>query len=197
MPRPEIRVVRGNDLLPYIPELARLRMGVFREFPYLYEGTDANEAKYLRTYMQSPRAMAALAFVAQDLVGASTGLPMADEVPAFKQPFEDRGIHTAQLFYWGETVLLPAYRGQGLFKEFLRAREDYARSLQMKHLCFCGVLRAEDDPHRPAGYQPLDPIWNYFGYAQQPDLVAHFPWLEIGGTEPVDHRLMFWMKALV
>lgn len=36
-----IHVVRksGTDLIPYIPELARLRIQVFRDFPYLYDGT--------------------------------------------------------------------------------------------------------------------------------------------------------------
>jgi len=36
-----IRIERrsGPALLPYIPELARLRIEVFRDFPYLYDGS--------------------------------------------------------------------------------------------------------------------------------------------------------------
>lgn len=193
---PDFLLVTGSGLRPHIPALARLRIQVFREYPYLYEGTDASEAEYLQTYIQSPGAAAVLAFDSGRMIGASTGIPMSDEVDAFRKPFTDKNIDTDSLFYGGETVLLPEYRGSGLYKSFLFAREDYARSLGSQKICFCGVVRDENDPRQPDDYRPLDQVWKYFGYQPQTDLVAHFPWKEIGGTEEISHPLMFWMKEL-
>ena len=34
-----IQVVTGSAIAPYVDDLARLRMQVFRDFPYLYDGT--------------------------------------------------------------------------------------------------------------------------------------------------------------
>lgn len=193
---PDFLVVSGAQIKPHIPELAKLRIQVFREYPYLYEGTDENEADYLQTYTRSPRAMVALAFEQGRLFGASTGLPMADEVAAFRQPFEDKGINTQDLFYGGETVLLADFRGRGFYRSFLEARENYAHGLGLKTICFCAVRRERDDPRKPEGYQPLDEVWKHFGYQPRADLVAHFPWKEVGGAEEINHDLMFWLKTL-
>ena len=40
----------GRQVQPYIQELARLRIEIFRDFPYLYEGDLDYEAQYLQTY---------------------------------------------------------------------------------------------------------------------------------------------------
>jgi len=43
----DIRIERrsGVDLIPYIADLARLRIQVFRDFPYLYDGDLGYEKK--------------------------------------------------------------------------------------------------------------------------------------------------------
>ena len=51
----------GTELLAAIPDLARLRMSVFRDFPYLYAGSAEYEERYLRTYAQAPGALVVLA----------------------------------------------------------------------------------------------------------------------------------------
>jgi len=45
----EIVRVTGADLERWISELARLRIRVFRDWPYLYDGDADYEARYLRT----------------------------------------------------------------------------------------------------------------------------------------------------
>ena len=45
----EIRLLHGAAIAPYIDDLARLRLSVFREFPYLYDGTPEYEADHLAT----------------------------------------------------------------------------------------------------------------------------------------------------
>ena len=69
----------GPDLNQYIDELAQLRMRVFHDFPYLYDGDAEYEARYLKTYIDAPDSVIVLAFDGDKIVGASTGLPLRHE----------------------------------------------------------------------------------------------------------------------
>jgi len=190
--------VTGAALADYLDELARLRITVFREYPYLYDGDPEYERAYLATYFGSSEAMAVLAFDDGAVVGASTGIPMANESDAFKKPFINRGIDPETVFYCGESVLLAPYRGRGLYKTFFKERESYAVSLErFDTICFCGVVRPPDHPLRPSGYEPLDAVWRHFGYRPEPDLLAHYSWKDVDQADPTDHPMMFWLKPLV
>lgn len=143
--------VRGEELAAYLPQVARLRMQVFAQWPYLYEGSEAYEREYLAAYAQSPRSVFVLACAGGEVVGASTGLPLLDDDALFARPFVAAGIDPATVFYFGESVLLPAFRGQGIGHAFFQAREAHARALGGFALtAFCAVDRAADDPRRPA-----------------------------------------------
>jgi len=50
MPNTDIHCLKGKEILPYLSELARLRIEIFKEYPYLYEGDLAYEEQYLHTY---------------------------------------------------------------------------------------------------------------------------------------------------
>ena len=56
--------------------------------------------------------MVVLARAGGDVVGASTGIPLAQDSAEFQAPFPGRGIDPSRVFYCGESVLLPAYRGR-------------------------------------------------------------------------------------
>lgn len=195
-----IRQVSGAELASAIPDLARLRIRVFREFPYLYDGSWEYEEKYLQTYIESGAAVAILALDGSRIVGASTGVPMAHETDAFKQPFLNAGLDPLRIFYCGESVLLPKYRGKGIYKEFIRRREAYARSREapgpFEYCCFCAVERDENHPLRPDDYQPLDAVWRHFGYAKHPGLLTHFRWKDIDQPQETGKPMAFWIKSL-
>lgn len=193
----EIKKVVGADLADWIDDLARLRIQVFREYPYLYDGTEAYERDYLNTYIHANQAAAFLALDGDKVIGASTGLPMASETPEFKQPFIEQGYNPTEVFYCGESVSLPEYRGRGIYKSFFHGRESHARELGgFVHICFCGVVRGADHPLRPEGYQPLDAVWRHFGYQPVPTLVAHYSWKDVDCVEETEHPMMFWLKEL-
>lgn len=44
----EFRRIEGEALRRAIPDLAALRIGIFAEYPYLYDGSFEYEARYLR-----------------------------------------------------------------------------------------------------------------------------------------------------
>ena len=187
----------GEAVAPYVSDLARLRIAVFREYPYLYEGDAAYEQRYLTAYARSPRSLFVLALDEGRVVGASTGLPLADDGEAFHRPFLERGLPLAEVFYFGESVLLREYRGKGLGHRFFDEREAHARRLGGFRLtAFCAVERAEDDPRRPAGYRPNDAFWRKRGYARQEDMFCTLEWKEPGDTAPRAHPLRFWLRPL-
>lgn len=195
----QLRVERctGKALEQYLPELARLRIEVFREFPYLYDGDYDYEQKYLRTYVESPDAVIVLAFDGERVIGASTGLPLEHETPEFQRPFLEHGHDPKKIFYCGESVLQHDYRGRGLYKQFFLGREGHARELGRFDYCsFCCVERPADHPRRPADHQPLDPVWSHFGYVRHPELVAHYTWKDLDEATESAKPMVFWMKAL-
>jgi len=193
----QLETVVGDALAQYIPDLARLRMTVFREYPYLYDGSEAYEADYLRTYTASGKAIAVLARDGDAIVGASTGIPLAAETEAFVRPFEALDLAPATVFYCGESVLLPAWRGRGIYRAFFEAREAYARGLGgMSWISFCGVVRPENHPLRPQHWEPLDAVWRHFGYSPEPKLRTSYAWKDIDQPASTEHPMQFWLKAL-
>ena len=193
-----IRVERltGPALTDALEEVARLRIAVFRAFPYLYDGDAAYEAEYLQTYRDSENAILVGAFDGERLVGAATGTPMEDHADDFGAAFAGRGSPLSDIFYCAESVLVPEYRGQGIGHAFFDAREAHARALGRRYSAFCGVVRPADHPLKPAGYRPLDGFWRKRGYAPVPGAVAQFRWKDLDRDEETAHPLQFWMRRL-
>lgn len=194
---PELRCFSGGDVGPHLQAVAELRIAVFREWPYLYDGDAAYEADYLQTYLRSPRSLFVLAFDGERVVGASTGVPLEDETEAFRAPMAAHGIEPAQVFYLGESVLLPEWRGRGLGHRFFDAREAFARQQPgVRFSAFCAVQRDLGDPRRPQEYRPLDAFWSGRGYAPVEGLVATLEWKETWHEAPTRHTLQYWMRTL-
>lgn len=186
----------GQQIRPHLDTLAQLRMTVFRDFPYLYEGSLAYERDYLETYARSPGSLFVLAKDGARVVGAATGIPMADETDAFKRPFEDQGWRPEEIFYFGESVLLPEYRGRGIGVAFFDHREAHARAAGFHYTVFCAVVRPEDHPRRPRDYQPLDDFWRNRGYRPLPELTTEYAWTDVGEIAPSHKTMQFWYREL-
>ncbi|TAE31766.1 MAG: GNAT family N-acetyltransferase [Cytophagales bacterium] len=192
-----LELVYGPQFRAVFESLAQLRIAVFREFPYLYAGTVAYETEYLETYALSERSMGALVYDGPRLVGASTCLPLTDETDEVRAPFLAHGYDPTTVFYFGESILLPAYRGQGWGLRFFREREAHARSFGAYQLAsFCAVQRPADHPLRPANYRPLDLFWGGLGYRKIPELTTTFDWPDLGQTESTPKPMLFWTKPL-
>jgi GNAT superfamily N-acetyltransferase len=187
----------GADLIADLPALARLRIRVFREYPYLYEGDVEYEERYLRTYADAPDGVMVLVRDGDRVVGASSALPLAAETPNVIEPFKSQGYRVERIFYYGESILLPEYRGRGLGRRFFDAREAHARALgRFDIACFCAVDRPDDHPRRPPGYRPLDGLWAKQGFVKQPQLRTTFSWRDLDEAEETPKPMVFWLKRL-
>ena len=192
-----IRIERlsGEALIKYIPELARLRIEVFRDFPYLYDGDYEYEKKYLQTYIDCPESVIVLAFDELKIIGASTAIPLKYETAEVKQPFLEKGYNPDDVFYCGESVLNKDYRGLGIGVRFFEQREAHAADLGgFKHITFCCVERPLDHPRRPVDYLPLDAFWNKRGYVKHPELKTTYTWKDLDESEATPKLMTFWLR---
>ena len=84
----------------------------------------------------------------EDFFGHSVAIDGATVVVA-----RAAGHDVARVYYYGESVLLPGWRGRGIGVAFFAAREARARELGFKVGTFCAVVRPDNHPLRPAdGY---------------------------------------------
>ena len=193
---PDIRPLTGTALAEALPQVAALRIAVFRDWPYLYDGDLAYEERYLQSYRDSPGAVVVGAFDGDRLVGASTGTPLADHADDFAAPFAPTGLALSDIFYCAESVLLPAYRGRGIGHGFFDLREAHARALGFSKCCFCAVIRPGDHPAKPPAYRPLDPFWRARGYRPLEGVTAAFSWKDLGDDGETAKPLQFWLRDL-
>lgn len=188
--------VPGSKLSPYLDDLAHLRITVFREFPYLYDGNAAYEKKYLEVYLKSHRSMVILARAGSRIIGASTCIPLEDEDDAFKKPFLENGYRPETILYFGESVILPEFRGKGSGAHFFKLREAHAQMVipDLHHTAFCAVNRPENHPLRPENYSPLHRFWRHQGYTET-SFCTQLPWKDIDQPAETFKELAFWLKA--
>lgn len=193
-----IRFLQLNDssIIPYLEKIGALRLRVFREYPYLYEGTLEDEYDYLKTYTTAETSLVSLAMDGETVVGVTTCLKLCEADQGFKSVFEKAHYKTDEICYLGESILLPKYRGKGIGKLFFQHREKHARTLGCHMAAFCAVDRAENHPLRPPKYRELDGFWQNQGYKKHPELQATFSWKEVHSPLKTPKTLTFWTKQL-
>jgi GNAT superfamily N-acetyltransferase len=191
-----IEAVSGRAVERYLPDLAALRIEVFREYPYLYEGSLDYEARYLREYAASDRGVVVIARDGSDVVGASTALPLSEHSEQVAPALAAAGYDPTQVYYFGESVLRASHRGRRIGHAFFDEREAAARRHGFDVTCFCAVEHPADHPARPADYVPHDAFWTKRGYQKRPDVRAQFSWRDIGEPAETEKTMLFWIKEL-
>lgn len=187
----------GAALTARLDALAGLRIKVFRDWPYLYDGDAAYEARYLAAYAASPGALVVAASTAEgEAVGMATCQPGREASERLRASWQAAGLDVNTLCYFGESVLLSEYRGQGAGVRFFIEREAHARRLGLSIAAFCSVVRNENDPRRPRHYTPLDDFWRKRGYTPRQAISTVMQWREVGDTRETPHVLSFWIKKL-
>lgn len=187
----------GDALKKALPALASLRIKVFHEWPYLYDGSLEYEQKYLDKFSKSDRSIIVAAKDGDTIIGAATASPLLGHADSFARPFADKGFAPEKVFYFGESVLLPEYRGQGIGHKFFDAREQHARGFgDYEFASFCAVVRSPTDPRKPKESRTLDDFWGKRGFSRVPGLITTFAWKESGSDHDVENKMQFWVKKL-
>ncbi|WP_341297688.1 GNAT family N-acetyltransferase [Catalinimonas locisalis] len=186
----------GSEILQYLDDLAALRIEVFRSFPYLYDGSEAYEKDYLSTYIRAEGSAVILALEHEEVVGASTCIPLSEETESIQEAMKGTEYPIEDVMYFGESVLKEGFRGRGIGVEFFRQREGYAHQLYKKYATFCAVDRPDDHPLRPDNYKPLYAFWKKRGYTPLPQIKSTMKWKDIDQQEETVKTFTFWIKEL-
>lgn len=192
-----VETLSGAAFQGALPSLAMLRISVFRAYPYLYDGSLDYEQRYLEKFRATDGAVIVAAFDGRRIVGCATASPLLGHADAFATPFRNAGFDPRTIFYFGESVLDPAYRGRGIGHRFFDHREAAARAQGgFTHLAFCGVVRPDDHPSRPKDYTPLDAFWAKRGFEKAEGLVAQFDWKDVDQADETSKAMQFWVKKI-
>jgi len=135
-----VEALTGANIAAYLGDVARLRIEVFRDYPYLYDGDLDYEQRYLAAFAASRDGVIVAAFDGEEIVGASTAAPLSGQPEAIAAPFRARSLDLSRYFYFGESVLRGDFRGQGIGVRFLRiARSACMRTRRLaRDLLCCG-----------------------------------------------------------
>ena len=196
-----VETLTGSSLDRALPAVARLRLTVFRDWPYLYDGTLSHEQDYIAAFAASDGAVIVAARDGEEIVGVATASPLRAHTEAFVPLFEAKGYDPDTVFYFGESVLLSQYRGHGIGHAFFDAREEAARASTgpkgpFAYTSFCGVIRPDNHPRRPKEYRPLDAFWMKRGYGKVDGLIGSFGWKDIDSDVQTVKPMQFWIKPL-
>lgn len=192
----EVRPLTKSEAESRISDIAGLRIRIFRDFPYIYDGSIEYEVKYLGRYLKAENAKFIGAFSEQNqLVGVATCLPLNEEDDFVKSPFIKAGFKPEEVFYFGESVLLHEYRGKGLGHKFFDEREKVAGTYGSRFTSFCAVTRPVNHPLKPSDYRSLDEFWKSRGYEKQNQLISKFEWKDLDQGSETEKEMIYWMRS--
>lgn len=195
----KIEVLSGKAVAPWVERVSQLRTSIFREFPYLYEGSLEYESNYMRGYMSDPQAIFVLIKNRDTLVGAATGIPLisnSDIVKDARRVFEEHALVCKEYYYFGEAILLPEHRGKGFYTKLVAERERKANEFGFSKYCFLAVQQKDTHPLKPDGFQSTDGIFKHAGF-QKTNMSIKYNWPTIqqdGSTNNSEHIMFFWVK---
>ncbi|MES2344650.1 MAG: GNAT family N-acetyltransferase [Chlamydiota bacterium] len=186
----KIEVLEGTEVIPYLKQLAELRISFYRDYPYLYEGSLIEEEKYLSLYADSKNSLFVIAKEGEKMVGAITGLPLLESQEENRIVFKHKQSIAEHIFHIGEFVLLPEYRNADIQKRLYRQFEKFVMELtEYDGISLCEIERPSYDSF-------VESLWKDNGFIKQPGLSSYYRWKEVDALEDTDHLMIYWIKNL-
>jgi len=191
----------GAEIKEHIDTMARFRLEQFKEYPYLYVGDYGQEQVHLGSYANYRESSLILAAENDKVVAISTSLPLKYEEEVLSccaEELERMGMDATKGYYFGETIILPEYRSQGIGSTIVNMQEEYARTLGCTFVCFIAVQREPDHPLRPKDYVEAAIIFERLGFKKTESSIS-FSWPTIqadGAVREQGNLLDFWIKRL-
>ncbi len=190
----DIQLLRSLSIRKYIPSIAKLRLKIFKDHPLFYKGNLDTEIQYLEHFALSKEAVMVAVFEDHELIGVSSGIPLSETTPQLQKPFIEEGLPLAEYFSFGESMILPPYRGRGIGHHFFDLREEHVRHLKRySHICFSDFSQFTETKD----YFSLEGFWKKRGYVKHPSLKCHTYWEEPSIQETTPPPFAIWIKDLL
>lgn len=192
-----VRTFTGSALKPYLHCLAKLKMEVFREYPFFEEPDLYREMQSLRKIASNKESVGVLVFDGITLVGSALGYPLEQDEPDLVKPFEERHLDISTYYFFTESLLLKPYRSRGIGHHFFDAREAHVHyNKKYKHICFFIPELSQNETLKPEDYLPHFDFWRRRGYVPHPEIKCTLKWKAIGEAHPSDKQITFWIRDL-
>lgn len=191
-------ILHGHEITEYLGDIIRLRLDVFGEYPYLYEGTAEEEFEYIEeTYIKIPESVVCLVFDNERVIGAATGVPLNKTRTKVHLPLVKAGYNINDIFFLGELVLEKEYRGLKLGQQLYQSFENYVKNnTKCDTVAFYEVERSLNDPLKPSNYISRDSYWLKQGFFKHSELKTEGQWKIIGDKEETFHPMVYWLKSI-
>ncbi len=195
-----IKVLCGEELQTLRTFFSEHRLTAFREYPYLYLGSQEEAYIYFDWFSRLPNSAIAVAYVDQAPVGFLAGTDFSDFDDHFEGSidlFESAGLDASLYYYFSESIIAPEHRKSRVFTQLAHALEHHAAMLGYQKVCF---VHEEHETHalKPDDYKDLSPLFLHFG-CQPTSLMIKFSWKTIqpnGNVEEQEHEMRYWVKNL-
>ena len=188
----------GQAIVPYVKDITTLSLIIYKEYPYLYDGTEEDYLPAIEHYSHSEKGIACVLFDDTKPIGVAIGMPISEMREKYQQPF----LHARpeenpdEIFYLGELLLLKEYRGQGFGKQMYLELERLVIEENFKKICFCKSNEDDPDPSiMPENYRPLDEFWKKLEF-ERCDVSVSVYWKNIFETDESPHELVYWIKSI-
>ncbi|MEO9257235.1 MAG: GNAT family N-acetyltransferase [Crocinitomicaceae bacterium] len=196
-----IKIFTKDDVSPLLLFVATLRINIFREYPYLYEGNLKEEMDDLEHCAQLTNNALAIAFYKETPVGFLYGIPLKEFASHFENPvldlFREKNLNPETCYYFADIIVLPEHRGNSLSKKLFNVLEVYAQEQGYHSASF--ITESHDiHPLKPANYKSLEPLWHSLQY-KKTRLTSYGSWQTHqpdGSIARQKHSADIWFKNL-
>lgn len=200
----DIKVVQGAESACHLPMHSALSIETFKQFPYLYVGSNDLENDYYGQYPENPDTLFTLAYVPDDSTewaGILIGTPLLavyTKGEAMQNMCKQAGIIVEDYYYIGEVITRKQFRNRGIATNLFNIMEQNIKQLGYKHACFITVERELDHPLRPKDYKSPASLFQKLGYVKT-EQRALYNWPTIqsdGSIKDFDNIVALWIKEL-
>ncbi|AIT09265.1 hypothetical protein LO80_04300 [Candidatus Francisella endociliophora] len=190
-------ILKGLEIDKFLNDVIDLRIKVFREYPYLYDGNLEYEREYFKDFIKDSTARVILVKDADKVVAVATSIALSNAhlCDDTHKPFVEKGYDVERFYYYGEIMIDQDYRNQGISKQIYQLREKEAKSLGFDKLCFATIIK--DSDNIPADYFDPNKMWKSMGFVERLDMRVECSWPKIqadGSTKEQTSGLNFWIK---
>ncbi len=196
-------ILRGTQITACISTLAQLRIALFREYPYLYDGNIKYESQYLKEYANEPNAMLHVVYYGDEIAGMFSGMPLTSHsgiVIELSQAMQNRGLDNIdKYYYYGEVLISPRFRKIGIFNLLFLSLNYEAKNMGFTDSCLLTVERSAEHPQKPIGYNQSDGMWKRQGYKRN-GIIIDFEWPTIhleGNTYTIKNPMAAWETSII